>query len=79
VYNIGGGSRVTVNHALELCGRVSGREVVIRREPAQKGDVRHTYADTSRARAALGFNPQTSLEDGLAAEYRWLSSVPSFA
>jgi nucleoside-diphosphate-sugar epimerase len=79
VYNIGGGSRVTINHALELCGRVSGRRVVIRREAPQKGDVRHTYADTSRARAALAFDPQTSLEDGLAAEQRWLSAVASVA
>ena len=79
VYNIGGGSRVSINHTLELCGRVVGKPVAIRREPEQKGDVRHTYADTSRARAAIGFNPQTSLEDGLAAEYRWLTSVGSMA
>lgn len=77
VYNVGGGSRVTINDALDLCGRVAGKPVVIRREAEQKGDVRHTYADTSRARAILGFIPQTSLEEGLAAEQRWLSSAPS--
>jgi UDP-glucose 4-epimerase len=79
VYNIGGGSRISVNHALELCGRVSGRPVRIHREAVQKGDVRHTYADTSRARAAIGFNPQTSLEEGLAAQYRWLNSGPALS
>jgi UDP-glucose 4-epimerase len=50
--------------------------VVIRREPEQKGDMRDTYADTSRARADIGFAPTHTLEQGLAAEYAWLCSVP---
>ena len=72
VYNIGGGSRVSVNHVLELVGRTVGRAVAVRREPPQKGDMRDTYADTSRARADLGFAPRVSLEEGLDAEYCWL-------
>ena len=52
VYNIGGGSRVSVNEVLEMIGRVAGRPLDrSRREPAQKGDMRHTYADTRLARA----------------------------
>jgi UDP-glucose 4-epimerase len=73
VYNIGGGSRVTLNHVLELIGRVTGKTVSIQREPEQKGDMRHTYADTSAARRDLGFNPQVTLESGLAQQYRWLT------
>ena len=73
VYNIGGGSRVTVNHVLDLVGRISGRSLDIRREEAQKGDMRDTFADTSRARAELGFAPAATLESGLKAEYEWLS------
>jgi nucleoside-diphosphate-sugar epimerase len=79
VYNIGGGSRVSVNDVLKILERISGRRLDIRREPAQKGDMRDTYADTSRARAELGFAPATSLADGLMAEYRWLSSSPVLA
>jgi UDP-glucose 4-epimerase len=73
VYNVGGGSRVTVNEVLEMIGRVSGRQPVITVDAAQKGDMRHTFADTSRARADLGFVPSIGLEEGLAAEYQWLS------
>jgi UDP-glucose 4-epimerase len=73
VYNVGGGSRVTVNEVLEMVGRVSGCRPVITVDAAQKGDMRHTYADTSRARADLGFVPAVGLEAGLAAEYQWLS------
>jgi UDP-glucose 4-epimerase len=75
VYNIGGGSRVTVNHVLEVIARVSGRMPDVRREAKQKGDMRDTYADTSRARADLGFVPSVTIEDGLRAEYEWLSAV----
>ena len=74
-YNIGGGSRVTVNQIVEMIGQVTGRAVRVERGPAQKGDMRDTYADTSLARADLGFSPSVSLLDGLAAEARWLESM----
>jgi nucleoside-diphosphate-sugar epimerase len=74
VYNVGGGSRVTLNHVLELISKVVGRPVAVQREPDQKGDMRHTYADTSRARRDLGFVPRVGLEEGLRAQHRWLQN-----
>ncbi|OFW07770.1 MAG: UDP-glucose 4-epimerase [Acidobacteria bacterium RIFCSPLOWO2_02_FULL_67_36] len=73
-YNIGGGARVSMNQVLEIIGRVTGR-LDVRREAAQKGDMRDTYADTTLARADLGFAPSVSLPEGIEAEYRWLSST----
>jgi nucleoside-diphosphate-sugar epimerase len=75
VYNIGGGSRVTINEVFEMIGRVSGRRPLITADSAQKGDMRHTYADTWLARTDLGFVPAVTLEDGLAAEYKWLADT----
>jgi UDP-glucose 4-epimerase len=75
-YNVGGGSRVSMNQVIDIIGRVAGKPLDVRREPAQKGDMRDTYADTSLARADLGFAPSVSLEQGIEAEYRWLSSIP---
>ena len=75
VYNIGGGSRVSMNHILEIMTRVTGRQLIVQRDEAQKGDMRHTYADTSLARRDLGFAPRVGLEEGLAAEFAWLSGV----
>ena len=72
VYNIGGGSRVSVNGVLEMIARVSGIRPLVQSDSAQKGDMRHTYADTGLARTDLGFTPAVTLEEGLAAEYRWL-------
>jgi UDP-glucose 4-epimerase len=75
VYNIGGGSRVTVNEVLDMIGGVSGRRPIIQAEAAQKGDMRHTYADTSLAQQDLGFSATVTLEEGLAAEYQWLANT----
>jgi nucleoside-diphosphate-sugar epimerase len=75
VYNIGGGTRVTINHVIETIGRITGKRLAIQRLPAEKGDMRDTFADTSRAQADLGFHPRHTLDDGLAAECRWLAGV----
>jgi len=75
VYNVGGGSRVTVNHVFELIGRIAGRRPRVTVDPVQKGDMRHTYADTTLARRDLGFNPMVDLESGLKAEYQWLKET----
>ncbi len=75
VYNVGGGSRVSVNHVLTLIERLVGKPLQVRREAPQKGDMRDTYADTSLAQADLGFRPQTTLAEGLAAEYAWLQTL----
>jgi len=76
-YNVGGGSRVSVNQLFTIIERIGGRPLDVRREPAQKGDMRDTFADSSLARADLGFSPKVTLEQGLEAEYRWLASTPA--
>jgi UDP-glucose 4-epimerase len=75
VYNIGGGSRVSIHDVLEMIGRVAGRPPLVTTDAAQKGDMRHTYADTRLARTDLGFMPRVSLEEGLRAEYQWLAET----
>ena len=75
VYNIGGGSRVTLKEALETLGRVSGKKLRLDNIEEQAGDAKHTSADTSRAREKLGYAPRVSLEEGLAREFAWHSSA----
>jgi nucleoside-diphosphate-sugar epimerase len=75
VYNIGGGSRVSVNRVLDIVGRLVGHPLDVRREGVQKGDMRDTYADTSRARADLDFAPTVTIDEGLAAEYEWMKAA----
>ena len=72
VYNVGGGERVSVNEVLRRIAQVTGRTVEARREAAQKGDMRDTFADTSAARRDLGFRSTVGLGEGLRKEWEWL-------
>lgn len=76
VYNVGGGSRVSVNDVLALVGRLVAKPLDIRRQATQQGDMRDTYADTSLAKRELGYAPSVTLEEGLRAELCWLSARP---
>ena len=78
VYNIGGGSRVELLDVFALIGRVTGQALQIDRIDKQRGDMRDTYADTTRARADLGFAPTVSLEEGLRAQYQWMTEAGLF-
>jgi UDP-glucose 4-epimerase len=75
VYNIGGGSRVSLGDVFAMIARVSGRRLDIDQQPAQKGDMRDTYAETSRARADLGYQPSVDLETGLRAMFTWMEAI----
>jgi len=70
--NIAGGARVTMNQVIHLLEELLGRKAQIERSSLQAGDARHTWADTSAARAILHYHPQVALREGLEAEIAWL-------
>lgn len=72
VFNIGGGSRVSVNEVLRQLEAIVGRRAKVRHTMPSHGDVRHTSADTRRARERLSYVPRTTLADGLLSETEWL-------
>ncbi len=72
VYNVGGGSTVTVNRLIEVIQAVTGSRLEVQRTGVQHGDVSHTLADTRRASDDLGFIPSIQLEDGIARHWNWL-------
>jgi nucleoside-diphosphate-sugar epimerase len=59
----------------ELIRRVTGRPLRVEQKDTQRGDMRDTYADTSRARSDLAFNPTVTLEEGLRAQYEWMTAA----
>ena len=70
-FNVGGGSEVSMLEAIELLGRISNRRLEVVRMPRREGDAARTAADTTRIREALGWEPKTPFDEGLAAQWRW--------
>ncbi len=75
MFNVGGGSRVSLSHVLEMLGEVAGARPDIRIEAKQAGDVQDTWADLTRARELIGYAPSVGLHEGLSAEYDWMRSL----
>jgi UDP-glucuronate 4-epimerase len=57
---------------LDRISSITGRALDVRREAAQKGDMRDTFADTGAAARDLGFRPSVELEEGLRREWSWI-------
>ncbi len=74
VYNVGGGQEATMLESIALLEGISGSTLDVQHVGAAKGDVSRTSADIERIRGALGWEPQTSLRDGLAAMWAWASA-----
>ena len=73
VFNIGSGTRITINELVRLIQEVAGIQAGVVFVPPRSGDVRHSLADIRAAQAAFGFKPQVALEQGLAEYWRWIS------
>jgi dTDP-4-dehydrorhamnose reductase len=76
VFNIGSGTRVTINELVRLIQEAAGIEVGAKNAPPRPGDVRDSLADISAAQKAFGFNPQINLKDGLIEYMKWIRQDP---
>ena len=77
VFNIGGGSRVTLIELLDMMERVMGQSIKRDHMPNAVGDARHTSADITKAQKILGYTPQVSLFEGLTQEWYWIKDLYS--
>ena len=75
VFNIGGGSRVTLMELLEIMERVIGDPIKKEYVDKAAGDARHTSADVTKAKKLLNYIPQVSLKEGLTQEWHWIKSL----
>jgi nucleoside-diphosphate-sugar epimerase len=71
VFNIGAGSRTTINELWSITRSLTAAEVEPRYEPSRAGDVRHSLASLERARAALGYDPRIDVVEGLGRTVEW--------
>lgn len=75
VFNLGGGSRVTLREVLSLLQELMGKDFQVEYLPPSKGDVRDTSADIRRVQEMLGYEPRWSLREGLERQCQWLQEV----
>ena len=72
LYQLGTGTETSVNELMELLIELMpDRAVTVINEPDRRGEIRRAYSDISRARADLGYAPDTPLRDGLVTTSDW--------
>lgn len=76
VINVASGSPKSVNEVFRSLCAVLGKAIEPNRLPKRTGDIRHSYADISLARALLGWEPQTRWEDSVQKTVAWFAEEP---
>jgi len=71
VMNLGEESVITLRDLIALIEKNLGRDAVIRNMPDQPGDVPVTFADITRARELLGYDPKVKIEEGISRFVEW--------
>ncbi len=71
IFNLGESQTVSLSRMIELLEAELGKQAVIDRQPLQPGDVPMTFADISKARERLGYQPQIKIEQGIRLFAEW--------
>ena len=75
VFNLGESETTELSRLIELIENALGKKAAIDRQPMQPGDVPITFADISRARRLLNYNPTTKIEQGIPKFAEWFVSA----
>ena len=71
IINLGNHYTITLKELIEGIEKVTGKKAIINQQPDQPGDVPKTYADITKAKALLGYDPKTQIHEGLKKFYDW--------
>jgi nucleoside-diphosphate-sugar epimerase len=72
VFNVGGGSRISVNELIAKIERAAAKKTRLEYIEKQRGDVKDTLADTGKAREKLRWQPKVRIEEGLERYVSWV-------
>ena len=75
IYNLGESRTIRLRDLIQLIEEAYGKKAEIRQLPMQPGDVQITYADISRAKHELGYNPQVDVADGVQEFVKWFKAT----
>lgn len=76
VFNIGSGTRITINSLASLMEKVSGKSVGVEYGPERPGDVRDSLANVAEAMKGFAYDPMSDIEVGLHEYMNWIKSDP---
>jgi len=71
IINLGEHEVTTLRELIDLLAEATGKEAIIDQQPMQPGDVPRTYADVTRAKALLGYEPRISMREGIRRFVEW--------
>lgn len=71
IYNLGESGTTSLSELVGLLEASVGKKAVLKREPLPPGDVQETFADTSRARAEIGYSPTVPVSEGIPRFVSW--------
>ncbi len=71
IYNLGESATTSLQELVGIIGEACGKTPILDRQPMQPGDVLVTYADVTKARKMLGYDPHTSVRDGVERFVKW--------
>ena len=71
IFNLGESQTISLSHMLKCIEDELGTKATVKRLPMQAGDVKKTFADISKAKEILGYNPKTKFEDGIKKFIKW--------
>ncbi|MBS3766241.1 GDP-mannose 4,6-dehydratase [Candidatus Bipolaricaulota bacterium] len=74
IFNLGNSETIQLRDLIELIGKQMGVKPNIDRQPEQPGDVPITYADISKSREKLGYDPEVSIEEGVEKFVEWFKA-----
>lgn len=74
IFNLGESQTITLSELIAEIEKALGKTAIIEQLPEQRGDMPLTCADISKARALLGYDPQTKIADGIPKFVEWYRS-----
>lgn len=75
IINLGNSHPITLNTMIETLEKALDKKAVIKEMPMQLGDVEKTYADISKAKKILGWEPKTPYEEGIKKLVAWYKNA----
>lgn len=71
IFNLGNSATISLKDLIGVIEEQAGKKAIIEQLPSQPGDVPITYADISKSKDMLGYDPQTPIRDGIVKFVKW--------